>query len=328
MKRILSIAALVLSYFATASAFAADGYVTRSVSLRAGPDTSYPRVARLRAGTIVDIEGCVDDWSWCDVSSRDYRGWVNGNYLQHEYQGHRVLIPRYGVQIGIPVVSFVFGSYWDDHYRNRSWYHQRDRWSRVTPHYRHAGDTRQSRPSHMQSQALVDERRSRDAVSQRNHEVTPSTPVAPQRAEPRHVRTPPNPPKSAVEHHAVQPRAMPEQHPTVQQRPRPQIQRDAVEPRPLQQQHRAQQEQPKPQVQRNAVEPRAMPEQHRSEQQQPRAQVQPKPITEQRAVVPAAPQRAMPEKPKSPPAQEAGKDKGKDQGKDQRDGKDHGNNPR
>ena len=63
-----------------------------------------------------------------------------------------------------------------------------------------------------------------------------------------------------------------------------------------------------------------MPEQHRSEQQRPAPQVQ--------AVMPAAPQRAMPEKPKSPPAQETGKDKGKDKGKDERDGKDHGNNPR
>lgn len=298
MKRILAIAALVLSCFANTSAFAADGYVTRSVNLRAGPDTGYPTVARLRAGTIVDIEGCVDDWSWCDVSSRNYRGWVNGNYLQHEYQGHRVQIPRYGVQIGIPVISFVFGTYWDDHYRSRSWYHQRDRWSRVTPHYRHAGDTDVSHSSHAQGQTPVDEsRRSRDAASQPIHQATPTTPVVPHRPEPRPVRTPPTPHTPPLERNPVQPRAMPEQHPAPQQQPKPQVQRNAIEPKPMR-------------------------------EQQPKPQVQPKPITEQRAAAPTAPQRVMPEKPKSPPAQDAGNDKGKDKGRDERDGKDHGNDPR
>ena len=64
------------------------------------------------------------------------------------------------------------------------------------------------------------------------------------------------------------------------------------------------------------------------QEQHPKPQVQPKPITEQRAVTPTAPQRVMPEKPKSPPAQDSGKDKGKDKGKDERDGKEHRNDPR
>lgn len=136
MKRVLSIAALGISVFAIPSAFGADGYVTGNVNLRAGPDSSYPTVARLRAGEAVAIEGCVDGWSWCDVASGNDRGWVAGNFLQEEYRGQRVLIPEYGVQIGIPVVSFVFGTYWDNYYRNRSWYDKREHWSHVTPQYR------------------------------------------------------------------------------------------------------------------------------------------------------------------------------------------------
>jgi uncharacterized protein YraI len=136
MKRIPYATGFGLLFLATASAFAAEGYVTRSVSLRAGPDASYPSVARLHAGEVVAVEGCVDGWSWCDVSSREDRGWINGDYLEQEYEGHRVLVPAYGVQIGIPVISFVFGSYWDDHYRHRSWYGNRDHWSHVRPQYR------------------------------------------------------------------------------------------------------------------------------------------------------------------------------------------------
>lgn len=135
MKRILPTAALGISILATASAFAADGYVTGNVNLRAGPDSDYPSVVMLSAGTPVAINGCVDRWSWCDVSAQDNRGWIAGNFLQEEYQGQRVLISDYGVRIGVPIVSFVFGTYWDEHYRHRPWYGQRRHWSQVRPRY-------------------------------------------------------------------------------------------------------------------------------------------------------------------------------------------------
>jgi uncharacterized protein YraI len=135
MKRTLLSLALSLSCFATA-AVAADGYVTGNVNLRAGPDVSYPSVDMLPAGTSVAIYGCVDGWSWCDVSNGSDRGWVAGGFLQEVYEGRRVFVADYGVRIGIPIVSFVFGTYWADHYRGRSWYGNRDRWSHIQPHYR------------------------------------------------------------------------------------------------------------------------------------------------------------------------------------------------
>lgn len=135
MKRTPCFTAFGLSLFAIAPAFGADGYVTGDVNLRAGPDTSYPSVAMLPAGVEVAIEGCIDGWSWCDVAVGNNRGWVAGNFLQEEYRGQRVLVPEYGVQIGIPLVSFVFGTYWDENYRNRSWYGNREHWSHITPRY-------------------------------------------------------------------------------------------------------------------------------------------------------------------------------------------------
>lgn len=136
MNITMRIAPFALSLLATASAFASQGYVTANVSLRAGPDANYPRVARLHAGTPVAIEGCVDGWEWCDITyGGDNRGWIAGNYLREEYEGRRVLLRDYGVRIGIPIVSFEFGNYWGDHYRNRSWYGRRDQWSHVRPRY-------------------------------------------------------------------------------------------------------------------------------------------------------------------------------------------------
>jgi uncharacterized protein YraI len=301
MKRMLS-TALGLALFASTSAFAYDGYVTASVYLRAGPDSGYPSVARLHAGTSVIIEGCVDDWSWCDVSNHDDRGWVSASYLQHEYQGHRVLVPQYGVQIGIPIITFVFGSYWDDHYRSRSWYHDRDRYSHVTPHYGHA-DT--SGGSHYQSsgsshtyqapgQAPAGQpRQSGTTTSQPSYQPKPATTTAPHPATTQQ-RTPEKP--------ATQARP-PAEHKTA----------------PAQdQQHAAQpHQQPQPQTQ---------PEKAQHQQQQQQTQQQPAPHQQQPQQQPQQQKQAPPQA-KSPPAQGAGKDKGnqgqgKDQSKDQGGGKD------
>ncbi|MDR3446701.1 MULTISPECIES: SH3 domain-containing protein [unclassified Dyella] len=145
MKRFHSITALGFSMFVFVSAMAADGYVTGQVDMRAGPDSSYPGVVTLGAGTEVSIQGCVNGWSWCDVITGGDRGWVAGNDLQEDYQGQRVLIPSYGVKIGIPIITFVFGTYWDNYYRNRPWYGQREHWSHVTPNYRPVAVTKDYR---------------------------------------------------------------------------------------------------------------------------------------------------------------------------------------
>lgn len=193
-----------------ASAFAADGYVTGNVNLRAGPDIGYPSVDMLPAGTEVAIYGCVDGWSWCDVSTGDDRGWVAGSFLQEEYEGRRVYIADYGVRIGVPIVSFVFGTYWADHYRGRSWYGNRDRWSHIQPRYQpiavHGGSREVSRSySHPQIAPVRSPNLSRGSqlpahAAPVNHQVRPAYSAphnaavhpAPQNAvQPRPVQTRP-----------------------------------------------------------------------------------------------------------------------------------------
>lgn len=130
MKRKLwsSLAALCLA--APVCAFAAEGYVVDNVNLRAGPDPSYPLVDQLPSGTEVDVQGCTDGWEWCDVIDENdgSRGWIAGNYIQYEYRDQPVLLSDYGAQIGIPIVAFSIGTYWDRYYRSRPFYGDRGNW--------------------------------------------------------------------------------------------------------------------------------------------------------------------------------------------------------
>jgi len=134
MKRVLSLL-IPLCLGASLSAMANEGYVTADIGLQAGPDSEYPTIAELPAGAPVDIQGCIDGWTWCDVIAGEDRGWVPGNFVQEDYNGQRVYVTDYGPRIGIPIVTFVLGSYWGEHYRYRPWYGEREHWEyrRIQP---------------------------------------------------------------------------------------------------------------------------------------------------------------------------------------------------
>lgn len=132
MKRIVaSLLFLFVGCIGVSQARAADVYVSAYVSLRAGPYVDYPRLMVLSPGVRLVLYGCLDDWSWCDVSYMGDRGWVSANYLDLYYDGRRVLLPHYAVQLGLPVVVFSLPVYWSTHYRHRPWYPERARWERM-----------------------------------------------------------------------------------------------------------------------------------------------------------------------------------------------------
>ncbi|WP_201315527.1 SH3 domain-containing protein [Dyella sp. EPa41] len=112
----------------TAAAQGANGVITSYVDLYAGPDIGYPPVAELPAGTPVDIQGCLEGWTWCDVITMGTRGWVAGTFVQYTYENQPVIVADYGPRIGIPIVAFSIGVYWDHYYRDRPFYRDRDRW--------------------------------------------------------------------------------------------------------------------------------------------------------------------------------------------------------
>lgn len=129
------------------------------------------------------------------------------------------MVPRYGVQIGIPIIGFAFATYWQDHYRNRPWYSQRTHWSEVRPHYRTAvvrddshgnsrGRLNTSATSHDSAPRTRIEPHRAAVVAARAHEVKPSRSVTQHRSVAKNAKL-----ASHIErivpttHHAIAPRS-------------------------------------------------------------------------------------------------------------------------
>jgi len=137
MKRVLISAALALLGAVALPTLAAAQSVAYAVpgsptNMRAGPGVDYPVVAYIRGGSAVDVYGCLSDFSWCDSSVDNVRGWVSTTRLEFEYAGDLVPIPRYYSYFDAPIIGFDFG-YWDRYYQDRPFYrqhgHNRDRQS-------------------------------------------------------------------------------------------------------------------------------------------------------------------------------------------------------
>lgn len=134
MKRLLWSCATALLLLLPAAAFAVPGYTVATVNMMAGPDTQYPLIYTLDAGTPVDVQGCTEGWQWCDVIAGGSRGWVAGPYIEYLYNNQPVVVTDYGARIGIPIVTFAIGTYWGRYYVNRPFYRDRARWySRPIP---------------------------------------------------------------------------------------------------------------------------------------------------------------------------------------------------
>jgi uncharacterized protein YraI len=115
------------------ASLAETAYTTKSVNLRAGPSRNYELVAQAPGGVPVEVYGCVDDWTWCDVGLGNDRGWMYAGNLVYPYRGRRVVILGNGPLFGFPIVTFSVGPYWDTYYRGRPWYSRRSYWYRRPP---------------------------------------------------------------------------------------------------------------------------------------------------------------------------------------------------
>jgi uncharacterized protein YraI len=133
MKRIFLAFIVVAGWFGGAAVHAGPAYTQGILHMRAGPSADYPLVTSLAPNTLVNVNGCLDDWTWCDVDWGPNRGWVYGAFLFFDYQNQRVPVLQYGPQLGIGIIAFSLGDYWGRYYPGRPWYRQRNYWMHRPP---------------------------------------------------------------------------------------------------------------------------------------------------------------------------------------------------
>jgi uncharacterized protein YraI len=119
-----------------AGVLAQNAMTTTSADLYAGPDDSYPMVAQVDSNTPVQVYGCLDDWSWCDVGFQDARGWLYSPDITYMYQGGYVPLYSYAPSLGIAVEPFSVDVYWGHYYQGRPWFAKREDWAHRTVNHR------------------------------------------------------------------------------------------------------------------------------------------------------------------------------------------------
>jgi uncharacterized protein YraI len=124
----LIILAGVMHAPAAAQAPRPNGYPLTNVNLRAGPGTYYPVITVVPTHAPISILGCLGDYMWCDVVFGGNRGWMRSIYLKKWYQGYYYGLGDYAPRLGLRVISFDIGPYWDSYYRDRPFYRDRGRW--------------------------------------------------------------------------------------------------------------------------------------------------------------------------------------------------------
>jgi uncharacterized protein YraI len=121
------------AFWLTSSADAQEAVATASLEIRAGPADDYPQVLHLAVASPMHVHGCLSDWTWCDVSAGDWRGWAYAPLLTYNRDGRRWPLYAYGPALGIGNVVFSLGDYWKENYRGRPWYGEQAHWADRAP---------------------------------------------------------------------------------------------------------------------------------------------------------------------------------------------------
>ena len=129
MKKFFAIATAAFLSFPVLAAHADTTtvwFVPGPVDLRAGPDAAFPVVVTVPAQAHMDLQGCLQGWTWCDVSWNGDRGWVSGRDIESIYQNKTSYVTDIGETEKIPVLTYSTDTYWDSYYRKAPFYTQRE----------------------------------------------------------------------------------------------------------------------------------------------------------------------------------------------------------
>jgi len=108
---------------------AVNGYLSKTVTLRAGPDKHFPALVKVSGKPGVVVYGCTTN-NWCDVGLQGARGWIQGKDIVAVYRGNdRRPVLTYREQLGLPIVAFQQVDYWNQYYPTYSFYRDQAYWT-------------------------------------------------------------------------------------------------------------------------------------------------------------------------------------------------------
>jgi uncharacterized protein YraI len=115
-RRVLYAAAMLA--FVSTAADAATAVLGSSTNLREGPSTAYEVIRVVPQGATVQINGCIEGVTWCDVTYGVDTGWLSsGSLLYTGGNHHRAPLAIVGAAIGIAIITSRPRIHYRPHYR-------------------------------------------------------------------------------------------------------------------------------------------------------------------------------------------------------------------
>lgn len=109
MKSLVSAAAIAAAIAVPGAALAATTAVTTTdLNLRAGPGPNHEILTTMPGNMQIQLMGCVEAGTWCQVDYNGQVGWASANYLAAEMQGERVVVTE-RIE-AVPTVQFDRGA--------------------------------------------------------------------------------------------------------------------------------------------------------------------------------------------------------------------------
>ncbi len=106
MKLRTSVLAAAATLAMASPAFAISGTANADLPLRSGPGPMHNIIGTVDRNTIVEVEGCVETGTWCQVNANGHRGWVWGANVTAQQGGQTVVVTQQRQALQVPVVTY------------------------------------------------------------------------------------------------------------------------------------------------------------------------------------------------------------------------------
>lgn len=106
MKLRTTVLAAAATLAIASPAFAVTGTANADLPLRSGPGPMHNIIGTVDRNATLEVEGCVEAGTWCQVNSKGQRGWVWGANVTAQQAGQTVIVTQQRQALQVPVVTY------------------------------------------------------------------------------------------------------------------------------------------------------------------------------------------------------------------------------